>query len=186
MIRKIIKIDEDKCIRCGYCFRSCPTDAIKYGEILPKTVKEGKTLCIDQDQCIGCMTCTRICPSKGAINVGKTNKLPFIDPAYCARCEECMHSCPTYAIDYVEREEAFESFNKIKTLEIASEIIDRDIHNISKGVTNIDNVLVKTFPRIITLMTLIMKIQWISEMFQEEQSFQMLKYSHVPIADPLW
>ena len=89
------------------------------------------------------MTCTRICPSKGAINVGKTNKLPFIDPAYCARCEECMHSCPTYAIDYVEREEAFESFNKIKTLEIASEIIDRDVHNISKGVTNIDNVLVK-------------------------------------------
>ncbi len=137
------EIDEDKCIRCGYCFRACPTDAIKYGQILPKTVKEGKTLCIDQDQCIGCMTCTRICPSKGAINVGKTNKLPFIDPAYCARCEECMNACPTYAIDYVEREEAFESFNKIKTLEIASEILDRDVHRISKEVTNIDKVLIQ-------------------------------------------
>ena len=161
---KFIKLDEH-CFGCVLCTNACPYDAIHIKKTLsepirenvpninkklcracgacPKTVKEGKTLCIDQDQCIGCMTCTRICPSKGAINVGKTNKLPFIDPAYCARCEECMHSCPTYAIDYVEREEAFESFNKIKTLEIASEIIDRDIHNISKGVTNIDNVLVK-------------------------------------------
>ena len=28
------EIDEDKCIRCGYCSRVCPTEAIKYGEIL--------------------------------------------------------------------------------------------------------------------------------------------------------
>ena len=96
------EIDEDKCVRCGYCFRACPTDAIKYGEILPKTIREGKTLCIDQDFCIGCMTCTRVCRSKGAINVGHTNKLPYIDPSYCARCNECLDSCPTYAIEYVE------------------------------------------------------------------------------------
>jgi len=136
------EIDEDKCIRCGYCFRSCPTDAIKYGEILPKTIKEGKTLCINQNQCIGCMTCVRVCPSRGSINIGKINKLPYIDPSYCARCEECMKSCPTYAIDYVEREEAFESFNKIKTLEIASEIVDRDVTNLSKNITKIDTILI--------------------------------------------
>ena len=65
------------------------------------------------------------------------------DPAYCARCEECMNSCPTYAIDYVEREEAFESFNKIKTLEIASEILDRDVERISREITKIDKVLIE-------------------------------------------
>lgn len=136
------EIDEDKCIRCGYCFRSCPTDAIKYGEILPKTIREGKTVLINQDLCIGCMTCTRVCPSKGAIEVGKTNKLPFIDPSYCARCGECMNSCPTSAIDYAEREEAYESFNSIKTLEIASEILDNDVIRLSEGITKIDNVLI--------------------------------------------
>ncbi len=135
------EIDGDKCVRCGYCFRACPTDAIKYGEILPKTIKEGKTLCIDQDLCIGCMTCTRVCPSRGSIRIGNTNKLPYIDPSYCARCDECMNSCPTYAIDYVEREDAFESFNKIKTSEIAFEIIKRDIANLTEDIPNIDIIL---------------------------------------------
>ena len=135
------EIDEDKCVRCGYCFRACPTDAIKYGEILPKTIREGKTLCIDQDFCIGCMTCTRVCRSKGAINVGHTNKLPYIDPSYCARCNECLDSCPTYAIEYVEREQAFESFNKIKTAEIAYEILKRDMSKLSEDITNVDDIL---------------------------------------------
>ena len=135
------EIDEDKCVRCGYCFRACPTDAIKYGEILPKTIREGKTLCIDQDFCIGCMTCTRVCRSKGAINVGHTNKLPYIDPSYCARCNECLDSCPTYAIEYVEREEAFESFNKIKTAEIAYEILKRDMSKLSEDITHVDEIL---------------------------------------------
>ena len=26
------QIDKDTCVRCGYCFRVCPTDAIKYGD----------------------------------------------------------------------------------------------------------------------------------------------------------
>ena len=36
-------INPDTCVRCGYCFRVCPTDAIKYGQLLPKTVKGGKS-----------------------------------------------------------------------------------------------------------------------------------------------
>ena len=92
------EIDKDTCVRCGYCFRVCPTDAIKYGQLLPKTVKGGKAVVVNQDKCIGCMTCTRVCPSMGAINVARTNKLPYINPGYCARCEECMHSCPSTAI----------------------------------------------------------------------------------------
>lgn len=135
------EIDEDKCVRCGYCFRSCPTDAIKYGEILPRTVSVGRAIVVNQKNCIGCMTCTRICPSRGAINVGKTSKLPYIDPSYCARCEECMEICPSSAIKYSSRKKAYESFNKIRSLEIASSIIDRDIKRLSNDIAKIDSIL---------------------------------------------
>ncbi|MEA4957249.1 Electron transport complex subunit RsxB [bioreactor metagenome] len=135
------EIDEDKCVRCGYCFRSCPTDAIKYGEILPRTVSGGRAIVVNQKNCIGCMTCTRICPSRGAINVGKTSKLPYIDPSYCARCEECMEVCPSSAIKYSSRKKAYESFNKIRSLEIASSIIDKDIKKLSNDIAKVDSIL---------------------------------------------
>lgn len=135
------EIDEDKCVRCGYCFRSCPTDAIKYGEILPRTVSGGRAIVVNQKDCIGCMTCTRICPSRGAINIGKTSKLPYIDPSYCARCEECMEVCPSSAIKYSSRKKAYESFNKIRSLEIASSIIDKDIKKLSNDISKIDSLL---------------------------------------------
>lgn len=135
------EIDEDKCVGCGYCFRSCPTDAIKYGEILPRTVSGGRAIVVNQDNCIGCMSCTKVCPSKGAINVSKTNKLPYIDPSYCARCEECMDICPATAIKYSSRKRAFASFNKIKSLEITSCIINKDIKKISEDISKIDTIL---------------------------------------------
>jgi len=135
------EIDEDKCVSCGYCFRSCPTDAIKYGEILPRTVSGGRAIVVNQDNCIGCMSCTKICPSRGAINVSKTNKLPYINPSYCARCEECMDICPATAIKYSSRKRAFESFNRIRSLEITSCIINKDIKKISEDISKIDTIL---------------------------------------------
>jgi len=136
------EIDDDKCVRCGYCFRSCPTDAIKYGEILPRTVSGGRAIVLNQKNCIGCMTCTKVCPSRGAINVGKISKLPYIDPSYCARCEECMNICPSSAIKYSSRKKAYESFNKIRSLEISSNIIDKDIKKLANDIAKIDSILI--------------------------------------------
>ena len=135
------EIDENKCVRCGYCFRSCPTDAIKYGAILPKAVSGGRAIVIKEKDCIGCMTCTRICPSKGAINVGKVSKLPYINPAYCARCEECMDVCPSTAIKYSSRKRAYEQFNRLKLWDTVSMIINQDIDKLSNEIANIDNTL---------------------------------------------
>jgi len=133
-------IDEDKCVRCGYCARVCPTEAIKYGEILPRSVVGGKAVVVNQKKCIGCMTCTRVCPSRGAINVGEVSKLPYINPAYCARCEECMNVCPSTAIKYSSRKRAFQNYNKIKTMEIVSEILEKDAGKLSKNASKINSI----------------------------------------------
>lgn len=135
------EIDKDTCVRCGYCFRVCPTDAIKYGQLLPKTVKGGKAIVINQDKCIGCMTCTRVCPSTGAINVGRTNKLPYINPGYCARCEECMHSCPSGAIRYASRKKAYKMYSEIKSFDIVSSIVDNDMKRLSLDLISLNSVL---------------------------------------------
>ena len=83
-----------------------------------------------------------------------------------------MSDCPTYAIDYVEREEAFESFNKIKTLEIASEILDRDIKSISKGITNIDNVLVKLLSARFGMKSILLRSNTASDNLSRETGMQ--------------
>ncbi len=137
------EIDPDSCVRCGYCFRVCPTDAIKYGELIPKTVKGGKAVVVKQENCIGCMTCTRVCPSIGSINVGRTNKLPYINPAYCARCEECMHSCPSGAIKYSSRKRAYAEYSKLKSADIVSEIADKDMTQLSLNLIRVNRALLK-------------------------------------------
>ncbi|WP_292798920.1 4Fe-4S binding protein [Methanobrevibacter sp.] len=144
------EIDKDTCVRCGYCFRVCPTDAIKYGQLLPKTVKGGKAIVVNQDKCIGCMTCTRVCPSTGAINVGRTNKLPYINPGYCARCEECMHSCPSTAIRYASRKKAYKMYSEIKSFDIVSSIVDNDMKRLSLDLISLNSVL----KRVATAMSL--------------------------------
>ena len=136
-------IDEEKCVKCGYCSRVCPTEAIKYGEILPRSVAGGKGVVVNEKQCIGCMTCTRVCPSKGAINVGKVSKLPYINPAYCARCEECMDVCPSTAIRYSSRKRAYEKFGKIKTMEIVSELLEKETKKLAADAGKVDNILNK-------------------------------------------
>ncbi len=137
------EIDEEKCVKCGYCSRVCPTEAIKFGEILPRSVVGGKAVVVDQKNCIGCMTCTRICPSKGAINVGSVSKIPFIDPSYCARCEECMDVCPSAAIKYSSRKRAYQNFGKIKTMEIVSELLEKETKKLASDAGKIDNILNK-------------------------------------------
>ncbi|MDY9922415.1 4Fe-4S binding protein [Methanobacterium sp.] len=136
-------IDEDKCVRCGYCSRVCPTEAIKYGEILPRSVVGGKAIVVNQKKCIGCMTCTRVCPSKGAINVDKMSKLPYINPSYCARCEECMNVCPSTAIRYSSRKRAYEGYQKIKTMEIVSELMEKESEKLARETVKIDSILNK-------------------------------------------
>lgn len=49
-------IDEDKCIGCGSCKRSCPVEAI--------TGEKKQVHHIDQNKCVKCGTCLEACPDK--------------------------------------------------------------------------------------------------------------------------
>jgi NADH:ubiquinone oxidoreductase subunit F (NADH-binding)/(2Fe-2S) ferredoxin/NAD-dependent dihydropyrimidine dehydrogenase PreA subunit len=47
------EVDEEKCTKCGACFRACPVEAIEWKK---KTIAR-----IDVDKCIQCMTCFEKC-----------------------------------------------------------------------------------------------------------------------------
>lgn len=51
------KIIQDKCIKCGICWQTCPDAAIRVDE------KTGK-YSIDYDYCKGCLICLKQCPVK--------------------------------------------------------------------------------------------------------------------------
>lgn len=55
MIRKVIKIDEDKCVGCGLCTNACHEGAIE--------MVNGKAKLIRDDYCDGLGNCLPVCPT---------------------------------------------------------------------------------------------------------------------------
>jgi NADH:ubiquinone oxidoreductase subunit F (NADH-binding)/(2Fe-2S) ferredoxin/NAD-dependent dihydropyrimidine dehydrogenase PreA subunit len=47
------KVNEEKCKKCGLCFRNCPVGAIKW--------EKGQVAYIDQEKCTKCKTCIKNC-----------------------------------------------------------------------------------------------------------------------------
>ncbi len=62
-----IKVDEDKCIKCGACSRQCKASCIEPG-----------TLSIDRSRCVDCFDCIDSC-KKGALSFGKVSARPAND-----------------------------------------------------------------------------------------------------------
>jgi NADH:ubiquinone oxidoreductase subunit F (NADH-binding)/(2Fe-2S) ferredoxin/NAD-dependent dihydropyrimidine dehydrogenase PreA subunit len=49
------EVDEEKCVKCGLCFKQCPADAIEW--------EKKKPAFIDKSKCIKCLTCITECPA---------------------------------------------------------------------------------------------------------------------------
>jgi len=55
MIKKIIKIDEEKCTGCGLCVNACHEKAI--------AIVNGKAKLVREDYCDGLGNCLPVCPT---------------------------------------------------------------------------------------------------------------------------
>lgn len=70
----ISSIDQEKCIGCGICARSCPLDAIRIDQ------EKKKAYIAYGDDCMTCYFCERLCPT-GAIFVHPFKELlPAVFP----------------------------------------------------------------------------------------------------------
>jgi len=49
----MIKIDRNKCIRCGACVGVCPKNALRLRDVIV----------VDNSLCIECGTCAKACPA---------------------------------------------------------------------------------------------------------------------------
>ena len=60
----IPKIDEDKCIGCGKCIKTCPIEAIEWVLNDDETNNKPKKVKVNEEICLGCGICVRACSNK--------------------------------------------------------------------------------------------------------------------------
>ena len=99
MIRKIIKIDEEKCNGCGACTEACHEGAI--------TMVNGKARLISDDYCDGLGNCLPVCPT-GAISFEEREAAAYDEAAVEAKISAPQahvhaHVCPGSAAKSIER-----------------------------------------------------------------------------------
>lgn len=105
----VANIDQEKCIKCGLCFRNCPKSLIKRIPASAKVYVDCSTKCRGKEVmdackagCIGCGICSKNCP-QGAITM--IDNLPVIDYEKCVGCYHCVEKCPRKVIKTINNDE---------------------------------------------------------------------------------
>ena len=73
-----IKIDKEKCTKCGKCVDNCAWNAISINP-------ENKFPKRNKNICGGCLTCINICPEGALWTVNTKGKVRYVESSYLGR-----------------------------------------------------------------------------------------------------
>lgn len=106
MLRKIIKIDEEKCNGCGACAAACHEGAID--------IVDGKAKLMREDYCDGLGDCLPACPAN-AISFEEREAPAYNEAAVQAAKAGKAHGCPGTQTKAMHREAAARSNEKLES-----------------------------------------------------------------------
>lgn len=116
---KLIKINKEKCTKCGICTKVCPTKFLHMDENGPREVVE--------KVCIGCGQCTAVCPNSAIDNMktplkdqAKLEKFPVINEAAAEKFLRSRRSIRCYKDIPVEKEKLIKLVNIARLAPTAS------------------------------------------------------------------
>ncbi|NMA54704.1 MAG: 4Fe-4S binding protein [Firmicutes bacterium] len=99
-VRKIVKIDEDKCDGCGLCVTPCAEGAIE--------IVDGKAKVIREELCDGAGYCLAVCP-RGALSIEEREAPAFDEEAvaeHISQAKPAAHEIFCYSCGKSEHEQA--------------------------------------------------------------------------------